>query len=169
MEVLSYMSFTCLVRETPPRPRYLILFKATVKDVVFPDFFLILFFHLFIERLLVLRVNFSFSYFVEIVYQFPVEYLGMHIQTIMSSANTDTLTSDFPIYIPLTPSVVLFFFIALAKSLRTILNSWRESGQPCLVPYFSGVAFSSPHLNQYSLARLMLSGSVDSVCLFNSD
>ena len=57
--------------------------------------------------------------------------------TIISSAKSDILTSSLPICIPLTSFCCI---IALARTLSTILNRYRESGQLCLVPDFSGNA-----------------------------
>ena len=68
-----------------------------------------------------------------------VEYLGSLIYTIISSTKSDILTSSFPIYIPLISFCCL---IVLARTLSTILNRKGESGQPCVVPDFSGIASS---------------------------
>ena len=57
--------------------------------------------------------------------------------TIISSANTDILISSSPICITLTSFCCL---VALARTLSTILNRYRESGQPYVVPDFSRIA-----------------------------
>ena len=58
------------------------------------------------------------------------------MQTIISSANSESLTSS-PICIPL---ISFWCLIALARTSRTILNRYGESGQAYLVPDFSGIA-----------------------------
>ena len=71
-------------------------------------------------------------------HNFLILSLGFSMCHIMSSANNESFTFSFPIWIPFLSFPSL---IAMAKMSKTMLNS-GESGHPCLVPDFMGNVFN---------------------------
>ena len=65
--------------------------------------------------------------------------LGFSMYSIMSSANSESFISSFPIWIPFISYSSL---IAVAKTFKTMLNISGETGHTCLVPNLRGNAFS---------------------------
>ena len=71
----------------------------------------------------ILRVKYLSNHFAKMFMNcnFLVEFVGSHMHTVVSSENSDTLTSSFPVYIL---SISFSCLIAVATTWSCILKSW---------------------------------------------
>ena len=135
LKFFVYSSFVSLVKFIP---RYLILFVAVVNGIDFSDFSLLVYRNesdfcvliLYPETLLNSLISSS---------NFLIPSPGFSMYRIMSSADSESFTSSFPIWIPF---ISFSSLIAVARTSRTMLNNSGESGHPCLVLDLRGNAFS---------------------------
>ena len=98
-------------------------------------------------------INFGSFHFTGFVYSnsFFVVFLGFSIYSIMSSANSDSFMSSFPIWIPF---IYFSCLISVARTFNIMLSESGKSGHSCLAPDLRGNAFS------FSLLNMMLAVSL---------
>ena len=136
-----YSSFVSLVKFIP---RYLILCVATVNEIdsliSLSDFSLLIYRNTSDFCILILYPATLNSLIRSS--NFLILSLGFSIYSIMSSANSESVTSSFLIWIPF---ISFSSLIAVAKTSRTMLRNSGESGHPCHVPDLRGGMLSGFH------------------------
>ena len=92
--------------------------------------------------------------------------LGLSMYGIMSSANSNRVTSYFP---TCTPLISFSCLIVMVRTPNTVLNKRSESGHPCLVPDLRENAFSFSPLSMLpvslSYTELIVFSYVHSISL----
>ena len=68
-----------------------------------------------------------------------MESIGFSMDTIMSSANSDSFISSFPNWMPF---ITFYCLIVVARTSNTMLDRSGERGHLCLVPDLSGKTLS---------------------------
>ena len=134
-----YDSFVSLGRFIP---RYLILFVAMVNGIdsviSLSNFSLLVYRNASDFCVLILYLATLLNSLISSS-NFLILSLGFSVYSILSSANSESFTTSFPIWIPFLSFSSL---IVIARTPRTMVNNSGEHGYHCLVPDLRGNAFS---------------------------
>ena len=139
LQFYVYSSFVSLGRFIP---RHLIFFVAMVNgidsSIFLSDFSLLVYKNasdfcvLILYPVTLLNLLISSS-------NFLILSSGFSMYNIMSSANGESFTSSFTIWIPF---IYFSSLIPVARISKTMLNNSGENGHPCLIPDLRGNTFS---------------------------
>ena len=100
-------------------------------------------------------VSFNFTDVIDFSNRCLVASLGFSIYNIMSSANNDSFTSSFPIWIHF---ISFSYLIAVVRTSDTMLTKSGERRHPCLVPGLRGSAFTFSPLSRMLAVGLLCWG-----------
>ena len=135
----------CLISLVRFTLRYFILFEEIVTGIVFLTSLSVSLLLAYINAInfwiLILHTATFLNSFMS-PSSFLVDSLGYSIYSTIPSANNDSFTSSFPIWMPFIYSSCL---ISVAKTSSSMLNKRDESRHPCLVPELTWNACSFAH------------------------